>query len=44
MISWAEADKLARMHAPEPTVLSLYLTVPVDPANCAACLPASVTS
>ena len=28
MISWAEADKLARMHAPEPTVLSLYLTVP----------------
>ena len=33
MISWAEADKLARMHAPEPTVLSLYLTVPVDPAE-----------
>ena len=33
MISWAEADKLARMHAPELTVLSLYLTVPVDPAE-----------
>ena len=33
MISWAEADKLARVHAPEPTVLSLYLTVPVDPAK-----------
>ena len=33
MISWAEADELARMHAPEPTALSLYLTVPVDPAE-----------
>jgi peptide chain release factor subunit 1 len=33
MISWAEADKLARVHAPEPTLLSLYLTVPVDPAK-----------
>lgn len=33
MISWAEADKLARVQAPEPTVLSVYLTVPVDPAE-----------
>ncbi|MGO8895693.1 MAG: hypothetical protein ACLP8X_24630 [Streptosporangiaceae bacterium] len=41
MISWAEADKLARMHAPEPTVLSLYLTVPVDPAELRG-LPARV--
>ena len=41
MISWAEADKLASMHAPEPTVLSLYLTVPVDPAELRG-LPARV--
>src|SRR5271169_1114336 len=41
MISWGEADKLARMHAPEPTVLSLYLTVLVDPAELRG-LPARV--
>lgn len=41
MISWAEAGKLARMHAPERTVLSLYLTVPVDPAELRG-LPARV--
>lgn len=33
MITWTEAGKLARAHAPEPTVLSLYLTVPLDPAE-----------
>lgn len=41
MISWAEAEKLARMHAAEPAVLSLYLTVPVDPAELRG-LPARV--
>jgi hypothetical protein len=33
MISWAEAGKLGGVHAPEPAVLSLYLTVPLDPAE-----------
>ncbi len=41
MISWAEAEKLARVHAPEPAVLSLYLTVHMDPAELRG-LPARV--
>jgi len=33
MISRAEADKLARVQAAEPVVLSLYLSVPLEPAE-----------
>ena len=33
MISRAEIDKLARAQAAEPVVLSLYLSVPLDPAE-----------
>ncbi len=33
MISRAEVDKLARVQAAEPAVLSLYLSVPPDPAE-----------
>jgi hypothetical protein len=33
MISGAEVDKLARVQAAEPVVLSLYLSVPLDPAE-----------
>jgi hypothetical protein len=33
MMSRAEIDKLARVQAAEPVVLSLYLSVPLDPAE-----------
>jgi len=33
MISPAEAEKLRTIHAPEPAILSLYLPVPLDPAQ-----------
>ena len=33
MISRADVEKLRSVRAPEPTVLSLYLQVPLDPAG-----------
>jgi hypothetical protein len=33
MFGYADVEKLRRVCAPEPAVLSLYLAVPLDPAG-----------